>query len=123
MLDKRTNILLKYIVSNCETGSYTIIPMMDIINEFPKKYQIDSLVVSQILEYLKERNYIDIKHSDENNCCVCALPKARIEHENNEKEMENSKKIKKFAFFCVIFAFLTSFLGALLGSLLSKFIF
>ena len=120
MLDKRTSTLLKYIVSCCETGTYTIISISDMINIFEKKYKIDSIAIGQMLTYLKDREYLDIKYGDEKCYCVCPLPKARIDYENTQNIQKNNKKIEKIAFFCVILSFLLGFLGSFLGVVLSK---
>ena len=123
MLDKRTKLLLNYIVANCETGSYNIISNADLIGSFPKRYKIDDVVIKQILTYLTERNYIEIKHSDEKCCCVSVLPKARIECEIDENSQKNAKKLKKIAIFAIIFAFLGAIVGGVIGAILVKFIF
>ncbi len=123
MLDKRTNILLNFLVSACEKGSYEVVSILDMIKVFPKKYGIDNIALQQMLTYLSERSYIDIKYSDENCYCVATLPKARIEHENTQNLQKNTKKLKKIAFFCIFFAFLFAFLGAVVGVFISKYLF
>ena len=123
MLDKRTNTILSYIVSNCETGSYTIYAVEDLIKCFPAKYKIDNVIINQIITYLKERNYLDIKHSDEKCYCISVLPKARIQYETDENLHKNDKKIKKFAIFLIILTFLFSFIGALSGTIIAKLFF
>ena len=123
MLDKRTNTILKYIVSNCETGSYTIFSVEDLINCFPKKQKTESEEISQIITYLVERNFLDIKHSDESCYCISVLPKARIQYENDENMQKNTKKLKKIAIFLIFLAFLFAFLGSLAGMLVVKFLF
>ena len=123
MLDKRTNTLLNFLVSSCENGSYVVIPTVDMINLYSKKYGVDAVVINQILTYLKERNYIDIKYGDENCYCIATLPKARIEHENTQKSQKNTKNLRKIAIFCVILSFLFAFLGAIFGVFVSKFVF
>ena len=123
MLDKRTKTLLNYIVSNCETGSYTIFSIADLIKIYSPKLKIDYVAINQMITYLVERNYLEIKHSDENCFCLSSLPKARVEYENDEYLQKNNKKIRKIAIILLILSFLFAFIGGVSGVIVSKFLF
>ncbi len=115
MLDERTDILLDYINSYCKDESFKIIDMSEMISAFEQKFKMDNDGILQILDYLKEREYIVEKYSDGEQFCLCPLPKGRYYYENKTEKKKTerfqSKRTAKITFYA-------SFLGAFLGSLI-----
>ena len=116
MLDKRSNALLLYIVSQCEEGAFKVIDANDMIKAFPKKFKINQDNISQIIKYLTQHEYIVVKHSDENFYCLAPLPKARLKHEKDNQEKRYISKLKKMAIIIILLSFIFSFIGAFLGA-------
>jgi hypothetical protein len=63
-----------------------------------------------MMEYLKVREYIKCKYSDDKVYCVAPLPKGRLYHENALIEQKNRFSYKRLVF--------TAFLGSVLGGAL-----
>lgn len=120
MLDKRTNIFLNYIVSQCEEGAYQVFNVTDMISAMPKKFKINCDNISQMITYLAERGFISVKHRDEEVCCVAPLPKARLNAEQDEVTKKNNFHTRNKVAFILLLVFLFSFLGAFLGAYLAK---
>ena len=71
--------------------------------------------LKQMINYLKDREYIKIKYSDENVYCLCPLPKGRLYFENeNSEKIESKQKFKEFLW--------TAFFGAMTGSIIGGII-
>jgi hypothetical protein len=115
MLDKRTSSVLACINELCEEGTYKVIEAEELIKSLPVKFMTEEDGLKQMIKYLKEREYINIKYSDDKVYCLCPLPKGRLyfEQENSEKS-DSSKKFKEFLW--------TAFFGAMAGSIIGAVI-
>lgn len=120
MLDRRTSKLLQFIVGQCTEGAYKVVNKKDIINAMPKRYNMDNESIEQIISYLSDRNYVDVKYSDEAVFCVSALPKARVasEEENNVKQEKNF--YKKLIGIGVALMFLSALVGSIIGTIVTN---
>jgi len=112
MLDKRTEILLNIINNSCEEGSYKVLEISEFLNQFPPKKCPDKDGLADMVNYLRERDYIKCKYSDDKVYCIAPLPKGRLYHENAKIEQKNKFSYKKL----VYMAFLGSVLGGILGA-------
>lgn len=118
MLDLRTSILLEAINTFCDTGSYQVLDKSDLQDYFPEKYAVDGVGLSQMLEFLQQHEYIDVKYADDTVCCLSPLPAGRLYFERmTEQKRENRLRYRQVGFA----ALLGSFLGGLLAGLLALF--
>lgn len=115
MLDKRTSSVLNSINKMCEEGTYKVLEAEELIKSLPVKFVIEADGLRQMINYLKEREYINIKYSDDTVYCLCPLPKGRLyfERENFEKR-DSKQKFKEFLW--------TAFFGAMAGSIIGGII-
>lgn len=120
MLDKISAKLIKVLNKLSVKNTYNVLELREILNNLQDKNKMDEEVLLKNLEYLAEREFIDIKYSDENEVCLCLLPKSRRVGD----EMEEIAKIKKnyisLAIISSIFGFAFAFLGAFLAIILFK---
>ena len=123
MLDVRSKIILKYLVNECNEGSYRVIEIKELINCLPKKYKPDNNIVIQCMQYLEKGNYISIKYKDNNMYCTSPLPFARQILENESNEKQKTKKYIKMGSMLYILVFVFAFLGAFMAILVYGIIF
>lgn len=122
MLDKRSESLLNIINRECNEGSYKVIEVDDLIRLMPNKYKTDFDMISQLMGYLRNGEYISIKYSDKEVYCVSPLPRGRRIFEVEQEEKREKKK-KNFKSFFLSFFYLILIFGACLGAAyLSRFI-
>lgn len=121
MLDNRSKYILKFIVKECNEGSYKILEICDITANLPKKFNADNNIVVQTLKHLENGGYISVKYSDDDEVCLCPMPFGRQTVEN---EITSTRtKIESPSLVLVIFlAFLFAFLGAFLGTIICNLI-
>ena len=77
MLDRRTSALLQTINDFCASGTYKVFSSEDFLASFPEKWGVTSESLAQMLGYLSENGYINIKYSGSGMYCVCPLPLGR----------------------------------------------
>lgn len=123
MLDLRSKSILKYLVSECNEGSYRVIEIKELIACIPKKYKADNSIIVQCMQYLEKGNYISIKYKDNSMYCVSPLPFARqmLESESNEKQ--KAKKFIKMGSMLYILIFVFAFLGSFMAIIVYGMIF
>lgn len=115
MLDKRSEALLRIINRECNEGSYKVIDVDDIIRLMPSKFKVDLDTINQLMNYLKNCEYVSIKYSDKEVFCVSPLPRGRrmFEVEREEKQLSKKKVVK---FFTMSMLYLLLIFGACLGA-------
>lgn len=118
LLDKKTTILHN-ILSKESTGEYKVLEMDNLRDRLPKKYATISYEeISNILKYLKDLAYIDIKYLDENELCFAILPKSRIYEEHL---LEDKKLSRRFALMIALSGIISGICG-FCGAFLSHII-
>jgi len=122
MLDVRSKYVLKFIVNECNEGTYKIIDATDIISFLPKKYKADTENVAQIIKHLENGDYVSVKYSDEEQFCLCPSPFGRQFIENEDIQNKNKTVLKHLGrrnnLGVLLFALLGAFLGTLIYNLL-----
>ena len=113
MLDNRTDVLLNYINTECCEGSYKIFSPSELMSAFPEKFAIDFDGLLLILNYLKDREYIAVKYTDDKAVCLSPLPKGRIYHEEQVLKDKQEYTYKRMVY--------VAFLGAVLGGIIGRF--
>ena len=115
MLDKRTSALLQSINDFCSSGTYKIFSEEDFLSAFPDKWGGTAEARAQMLDYLSENGYINVKYSGGGMYCICPLPLGRGYCEQEaEKRSECVLQLKYF----MSAAFFGSFAGSVLGVLI-----
>lgn len=114
MLDGRTSALLEKINELCGGGGFKIAEEGELLSCFSEEISQEQL--KQMLSYLAERRYIDVKYAEEGVYCLCPLPEGRLYFETlKEKRREGARRRAD----AVLTSALGGFLGALVGSLVA----
>lgn len=118
MLDKRTERILDIINNKCEDGAYKVLESQDIIAALDGPAQVDTDSLSDIIDYLCEREYVRCKYSDKGTYCIAPLPRGRMYYEKKEEQQRSRTSYRRL----VVLAFLGSLLGGALGAAVHAFI-
>lgn len=118
-MDKRSERLLKFI-NEIGGESYKVIELTEVISKMPSKYNFTIQDIQNILNFLNQREYIDIKFVDDKNMCVASLPKGRLYFENILKQNQVTKAYRKLFITSIIVSGIMSFVGAFLAIYLFK---
>ena len=119
-MDKRTHLLLDTVSALCADGSFKIIEEDELLACFPPKLPVDRTGLGEMLGYLRENGYIDMRYAEEGVYCLTVLPAGRI-YAERERAARTEHKRRLFGNFLMtaLGALLGGFLGALFASLLS----
>lgn len=115
MLDKRTHKVLLQLTKLCSKHSYEVIDLKEVLKVLPKKLITDTDGLKQDLQYLKDRQYIDIKHIDDEECCLSLLADARLYKENIDGERTRRAKMFSWTIISSICSFAFAFMGSFLA--------
>lgn len=116
MLDAKCAQMLKTIQRECGDGSFKIFTNEDLCANFPKFEEPPAPeVVAEMVHFLEEREFIQVKYRDETSYCLTVLSKGRLYEENETERRKEKRSFKKFVFV----SFGSGFLGALAGVLLA----
>ena len=119
MLDKKTANVLSVVNDQCKDNNYIIIKNEDITPHLKKRNKLSNEEIKSSVNYLAEREYIQLKYAEEGTYCLTMLPKGRLFEEQQkekyanlrEEEIRHLKFLIKVGFISAIF----SFLGAAAG--------
>ena len=119
MLDKKTANVLSIVNDQCKDNNYIIIKNEDITPHLKKRNKLSNDDIKNSVNYLAEREYLQLKYAEEGTYCLTMLPKGRLFEEQQkekrstlrEEEIRNLKFLIKVGFITAIF----SFLGAVAG--------
>ena len=108
----------------CQSGSFQVVEVNDLISSLPKKYLPDQNLVTQCVNSLAREGYIEVKYHDSEVFCLCPLPKGRMMFEN---KIEKKGVARRYVLLSVlgllvltILLILTSFCGVLIFEKLFK---
>lgn len=116
MLDKRTSILLSGLLEQCAEGGYKVLEEDDLLSLFPARLNVDSEEIAQMMRYLEEHKYIEIRYAEEGVYCASVLPEGRMYSENVREAKTTAGRRRRDT---VLMTALGAFLGAFLGSILA----
>lgn len=119
-MDLRTEKFFELINDLCKDGNYKVLEIAEILAMLPKKYHFSYEDLQNMLKYLTEHDFIDVKFVDEKNLCVASLPKGRLHLENQLKEDKASDTYRKLFISSIVVSGLMAFLGAFVAVLLLK---
>jgi DNA-binding MarR family transcriptional regulator len=117
MIDKRTAQLLTKLNQLCADGSYKIIEKTELRQPHNSA---DISAVTQMIRYLQDNEFIDVKYTDENVFCLTVLPKGRVAVENVKNKSDRHGVDKKTLAIWGIIYFMGAFLGALFATILAR---
>ncbi len=123
MLDKQTNILLNYFNESSQDGAYKVLEKNEMINSFPKKYKVDDDSLKSMIEHLEERNYINVKYSDDKVYCLAVLPKGRLFKEKMLELKKEQAKYNKLIITTMSLSCVAAFVGAFCAMILYNILF
>ena len=120
MLDKNQSKVLKVLNLICEDNVYKVIDYDTFLSYFPRKFTLSFNEVDQIMKYLQNSKYIDIKYSDNNTWCLCLLTNGKIVVEDGDKENIILSRYRKFMLWTMLSSGVMSFIGAALAIILFR---
>ncbi len=120
MLDRKTLGFLKELNSLCGEGSYKVIDSAALIEKAPKRLALNEDVIEDMLKYLKQNEYIDIKYSENKVYCLTVLSKGRALFEKIKDDSKLKSSFRKYVFWSVLGSAVAAFLGAFLAVWLFK---
>lgn len=111
MLDVETTKIFSLLSEVAGDGRYKVITTKEIITLLPDNLKISEDAVRESVRLLSEKEFIKVKYEDDNEFCLCTLPKGRLFCENkNDEEVEDFLRKKSY--------FVISFMGAFCGGAL-----
>ncbi len=116
MLDAKSKQILSILAKQCSGGGYKIVEVSDICSTLPRHMKMNEQNVEHILQTLERQDYISIKYDDDGVYCLCVLPYA-LDELQEEKFVKTKSGQNKTLFWNVFFCFLASLLGSVLGCL------
>ncbi len=119
MLDKRCFALLDIINARCVLSGYKIFDISELVSAMPKCFRADESVVKDCVATLAETGYLSVKYQDDNEICLCPLPKGRTVFEDKITQHIESVGLQKRL---GLYAFFGSLLGGTLGVTLTTII-
>ena len=120
MLDKFTLSLLNIICESSTPFSYKVFSIDYLTEQARKDLSCDNDMVLEGLNYLFERDYINVKYQDEKEACICSTQKGRLFFENvKEQDAEKKEKDKTLFKFAFIGALLGGVISAILGAIIT----
>lgn len=119
-MDKLTEKLLKIINDIVKDGNYKVIENSEILSKMPKKHNLSIDDLKNMIKYLTERDYIDVKFIDDKNLCVASLPKGRLHFENILNQTKTTSAYRKLFLASMLVSGIMAFLGAFLAVFLFK---
>ena len=117
-LDLRTEKFFELLNELCKDGNYKVLEIEEILSMLPKKYHFSYKDLQNMLKYLSEHDFIDVKFVDEKSLCVASLPKGRLHLENQLKEDRAANTYKKLFIASMVVSGLMSFVGAFVATIL-----
>jgi len=115
MLDKKTLRFLKELRQLCGDSSYKVIEVKTLINNAPKRLRLNEDMVKDMLKYLEDQEYIDIKYSEKKTYCLSILTKGRVLFEKVKEDAKTKAGYRKFVIWNFILSAIAAFGGALLA--------
>ena len=119
MLDKKTDAVLTLLTQKVGNG-YKVLNKAQLLEDLPKKMDIDMQGLLGIITFLKENEYIDVKYQDKEEICLSITVKAES-YVDGEKDLTQKAKITNGQVWLLMLGvFLAAFLGAFAATLIGK---
>lgn len=121
MLDKKTDAVLQLLAEKTSDG-YRVLNKEQLLGELPPKMHIDMQALLNIINFLKEDEYIDVKYQDKEEICLTATVKAQSYRDGEKNIVQQAHITGKQVLLILLGVFLAAFAGALAATLLGKFV-
>ena len=119
MLDNRSLKLLDILNNQCLDSGYKIFSLSELVSMMPEHLKTDVSVIRDCLFSLSTREYVSVKYEDEEEVCLCPLPKGRLVFENRvDEEIEKHKTRVKYFLYSAFGGFLGGMLGVTIVSII-----
>jgi len=117
MLDKLNNKLLKILNMECTGANYKVVEIEEILGKM-NRFKLDREGLVRNLEYLQEREYLDLKFAGDEELCLALLPKGRLYSEDIQRERRVKNAYLRLTLIVGLISALCGFLGSFLAHLL-----
>lgn len=119
MLDKKTDAVLELL--NQKAGnSYKVLNKTQLLEELPKRLEIDMQGLLGIITFLKENEYVDVKYQDKEEICISTTVKAESYVEGEKNITQKAKITNGQVGLLILGVFLAAFFGAFAAMLIGK---
>ena len=115
MLDKKTLRFLKELRQLCGDNSYKVVDVKTLVENAPKRLHLNEATISDMLKYLEDQEYIDIKYSEKKTYCLSILTKGRVLFEKVKEDAKTKASYRKFVIWNFILSAVAAFGGAFLA--------
>ena len=124
MLDKKyENVLATLQEIAPSTGGYAVLTKAEIVDKLPKRTPVTTNDLPDIIAYLREQDYIDVKYQDKDDVCLCLTVKTETYFRTERKHVEKARITNGQLCLLLGGMFLAAFLGAFVATLLVSLIF
>lgn len=120
MLDKKTFTLLKTLKDLCGEDTYKVIDAKSLLEKVPKKAGITEDSLNEMLKFLQENEYVDIKYSENNLYCLSVLTRGRLFFQKVNDENKSRSEMRKYMLWSAFVSGVMAFVGALVAILIFK---
>lgn len=112
-MNKRKIKLLKYLLDNCDNG-YNVIEISSIFKSVKSYKNLYDLLLEDI-NYLKLKNYIDLKYVDNENICLAIMDSSKLLKEDFKVDNREKKELFIFMILTMFGSGIMAFIGALIA--------
>ena len=119
MLDKKSDAVLELLIEKVGKN-YKVLNKNQLLEELPKRLNMDLQSLLGIITFLKENEYVDVKYQDKEEICICTTVKAESYAEGEKNIMQKAKITNGQAWLMFLGVFLAAFVGTLAATLLGK---
>lgn len=119
MLDKKSDAVLELITAKAG-NTYKVLSKSQLVDELPSKLNIDVQSLLNIITFLKENKYVDVKYQDKDEICLSATVKAES-YVDGEKDVTPKATITNGQITVLLLAmFVAAFVGTILANIVGK---
>lgn len=119
MLDKKTDAVLNLLVKKAGDG-YSVLNKEQLLSELPSKFHLEIQALLNIINFLKEDEYIDVKYQDKDEICLAVTVKATSYREGEKNVVQRAHITGGQVGLLLLGVFFAAFVGALVATLIGK---
>ncbi len=119
MVDERTKTLLKIISKKCPYGTYQVVTVNELTEEFPAGFGADFDLIKRMINYLSADGYLSVRYDFDGDFCLSLTPKGRFLVESVELPLKR-KNLAIIDLLPYFLQFLATFLAVLSAILILK---
>lgn len=119
MLDKKSDAVLELLTTKAG-NTYKVLNKSQLVAELPRKLDIDDQSLLNIITFLKENEYVDVKYQDKDEICLSATVKAESYVEGEKNITQKATITSGQVTVLLIGMFLAAFVGTLVANIVGK---